>query len=304
MTYETIESFLAIAKTGSISRAAELLFITQPALTRRLKNLETELGKELFVRRQGVKSSALTAEGERFYPVAEQWLLTWQATEAFRSGVDPTPLRVASVDSLNTYVLLPFFQALSSLPNRLRFQTHHSYEIYQLIDRQEADVGFVLQEISTANTVITPVFSEKMYLMGGTELFPEGTPVHPLYLDPAREVYMNWGISNRSWHEHWFGASATPHVHIDTVALMENFLLDGYWAIVPATVAAALSARSELRTVELLEAPADRVCYMLTNRRRPLKHVSWAGCFGRLFTHYLEENPYLTPLPTGEIFPL
>ncbi len=45
-----VEGFLEVARRGSVSRAAEALFITQPTLTARLHGLERELGIKLFLR--------------------------------------------------------------------------------------------------------------------------------------------------------------------------------------------------------------------------------------------------------------
>ena len=44
MTEREIEAFLTIVRTGSISAAAEVLYVTQPALSRRIRALEQELG--------------------------------------------------------------------------------------------------------------------------------------------------------------------------------------------------------------------------------------------------------------------
>lgn len=56
-----LQSFMAIAEEGSITRAAEILHITQPALSRQLVSLEAELGCELF--RRGKRRMELTDEG-------------------------------------------------------------------------------------------------------------------------------------------------------------------------------------------------------------------------------------------------
>ena len=63
MTYGDVEAFLAILRNGSITAAAEALFITQPALSRKLKSLEQELGVRLFEREQGRHYLTLTARG-------------------------------------------------------------------------------------------------------------------------------------------------------------------------------------------------------------------------------------------------
>ena len=65
MTEREIEAFLTIVRTGSISAAAEVLYVTQPALSRRIRALEQELGYQLFIRKKGLRNVGLTAEGRK-----------------------------------------------------------------------------------------------------------------------------------------------------------------------------------------------------------------------------------------------
>src|SRR3954452_21907247 len=67
-----VEGFLEVARRGSVSRAAEALFITQPMLTARLHGLERELGTPLFLRTpHGMR---LTVAGRSWIPFAERAL--------------------------------------------------------------------------------------------------------------------------------------------------------------------------------------------------------------------------------------
>ena len=50
MELRVLRCFITIAEEGSISKAAEKLMITQPTLSRQLKDLEQELGEPLFIR--------------------------------------------------------------------------------------------------------------------------------------------------------------------------------------------------------------------------------------------------------------
>ena len=61
MEIRVLRYFLAVAREGGINRAAEVLHITQPTLSRQLSQLEEEVGVKLFHR--GAKKITLTNEG-------------------------------------------------------------------------------------------------------------------------------------------------------------------------------------------------------------------------------------------------
>ena len=62
MDLRHLRYFIAVADAGGVSRAANRLNISQPAISRQIRDLETELGISLFDRRGG--RLVLTAEGE------------------------------------------------------------------------------------------------------------------------------------------------------------------------------------------------------------------------------------------------
>ena len=75
-----IQYLLAVAECGSISKAAESLFVSQPAVSLQMKKLESELGCSLLFRTaQGV---SLTPEGEAFREGARPVLEAWEQLEA------------------------------------------------------------------------------------------------------------------------------------------------------------------------------------------------------------------------------
>lgn len=105
MTNLEVEAFLSIVKTGSITKAAESLFVTQPALSRRIKALESKLGYPLISRRKGVRTIELTDEGRAFVSVAERWKLLWREAMGISELDKNAVLNVASVDSVRTYLM-------------------------------------------------------------------------------------------------------------------------------------------------------------------------------------------------------
>lgn len=66
----TLRYFLTVAQEGSITRAAEILYVAQPSLSQRIRSFEDMLGFELFDRSHG--QFVLSPEGKAFLPIAEQ----------------------------------------------------------------------------------------------------------------------------------------------------------------------------------------------------------------------------------------
>ena len=68
MELRTLASFVAVVDAGSLSAAADVVRITQPALSRQVRQLERDLGIALF--RRGHRRLELTSAGREFLPVA------------------------------------------------------------------------------------------------------------------------------------------------------------------------------------------------------------------------------------------
>jgi DNA-binding transcriptional LysR family regulator len=139
-----IEGFLEVARFGSVSRAAEALYVTQPTLTARLHALERELGERLFVRgRQGMR---LTDAGRAFLPYAER------AVRALRDGrraIDEVgsasagQLLLAAAPAVSTYILPSVLERFVADHPRVEVvvRTGHSEDVLQMVLRDEVQVG-------------------------------------------------------------------------------------------------------------------------------------------------------------------
>lgn len=111
MRQEDLETFVAVAESGTIAAAAEHLFITQSTASERIRSLEADIGHKLVERRRGVRKVALTPAGERLVPIASAILSLYD--EAARVDMRPRRQRliVAAADSLNGHLLIPFYRA-------------------------------------------------------------------------------------------------------------------------------------------------------------------------------------------------
>lgn len=86
MDRRVLEYFLAVVEEGSITKAAEVLHVTQPNVSRQIKELEEDLGKKLIIR--GKRGISLTEEGVFFKKRAEEIVALMERTEVDLSLFD------------------------------------------------------------------------------------------------------------------------------------------------------------------------------------------------------------------------
>ena len=146
MTLQQLRYVISIAETGSLGKAAEKLFVSQPSLTGAIKELEKELGFPVLKRgRGGVK---LTAEGERLMPAVRALLSSAEQlnqTAASIRGLDTGTVRIGAFTSVAVHWLpavLKEFQA--DYPNvDFKLLNGDYHDVEQWIEDGSVDIGFV-----------------------------------------------------------------------------------------------------------------------------------------------------------------
>jgi DNA-binding transcriptional LysR family regulator len=151
MRLRHIEVFNAVMLTGSVSAAARMINVTQPAVSRTLQHAELQLGFPLFQRVGGRLRP--TVEAQILYPHVErlfQQLDEVQRLSAnLRAGRGQGELRVLTVLALS-YEAMP--RAMSLFRQRhpslvVHHQALHSHQIIAALVRQEADVGYAFSAV-------------------------------------------------------------------------------------------------------------------------------------------------------------
>ena len=171
MEMQQVRYFLAVARTLNFTRAAEDCAITQPALTRAIKQLEDEFGGDL-IRREG-RNSHLTDLGGRMQPVLQQVYDSALAAKLLAAKVkrgEISTLGLAVSRTLNLDLILP---ALTELQRKfeglqLKLRRGSGAEIYAMLKGGEIDlamggpVGVVWDRLEA-----WPMFSEAFDLVVG-----------------------------------------------------------------------------------------------------------------------------------------
>jgi DNA-binding transcriptional LysR family regulator len=122
-----LRAFCQVARLGSVSRAAEALYLSQPAITLQLQALERELGVKLFER--VARRLALTREGDALYALARPLVEGIDRLPAeFREqikGLDAGELHVAAGSSTILYLLPKIVEAYRRAHPDVRLTLHN-----------------------------------------------------------------------------------------------------------------------------------------------------------------------------------
>jgi DNA-binding transcriptional LysR family regulator len=147
MRLRHIEVFNAVMLTGSVSAAARMINVTQPAVSRTLQHAELQLGFPLFQRVGGRLQPTL--EAQTLYPHVERLFTQLDEVQrlsaSLRAGGSQHELRVLTVLALS-YEVLPRAVRLFRQKHPARVVHHqalHSPQIVSSLVLQEADVGYV-----------------------------------------------------------------------------------------------------------------------------------------------------------------
>lgn len=140
--------FFTVAKTGNISKAAEALYISQPAVSKSITKLEQSLGHTLFKRsKKGVR---LTEEGETLYlhlSTAFESIETAEKTLKRIGQFGMGHLRIGVSTSLCKYILLPYLQDfIEEHPHvKISIECNPTYETVQLLKQGKIDIGLICE---------------------------------------------------------------------------------------------------------------------------------------------------------------
>lgn len=175
MNPELLKTFLAVCKQMNFTRAAEERLLTQPAVSRQIKQLENRLGVSLFEKLG--KSIQLTDAGRALVPQAAALLGQMdRIVETIRgfSGADRGRMRIGASTTPGYYVLPTVLGEFHrKYPEvELEYVVENTLHIEQCIVRNELDIAFVGGHLLNAALRIEKVLDDQIVCFCG--------PLHPL----------------------------------------------------------------------------------------------------------------------------
>ena len=162
MELRVLNYFVTVAREQNISNAAETLHITQPTLSRQLKDLEDELGKTLFIR--GKRKIILTEEGMLFRKRAEEILDLVKKTEkeiSLSSEFISGDIYIGTGESDAIRIIADIIQTLQKKYPDIHYHisSDDSFDVMENLDKGLIDFGILIGNIDKTkyNYITLPV---------------------------------------------------------------------------------------------------------------------------------------------------
>jgi DNA-binding transcriptional LysR family regulator len=168
MDLTLIRSFLSVAETGAITEAAERIGITQPALSRRLQQLEEHLGVELLVR--GRKGVALTEIGRLVQSEAQTIVARYERMREMVTShqrLEGGTVRIGGGATAVSYMLPEAIAAFQAAHPQVRFQMREagSSEIADDVVAGHLELGVVTLPVRDRELDVTPLTTDRIVLV-------------------------------------------------------------------------------------------------------------------------------------------
>ncbi len=220
MDDELLKTFLEIHKTRHFGQAADNLFITQSAVSARIRQLEQEMGVKLFTRdRNNIRP---TAAGEKLVKYAEDILNTWNRVKINIAIEDEnkTSLSIGAVSSLwDIYLnrwLMKFTDSNQDVV--LNCQVLSADNIRLKISNNTLDFGFTYVAPQEPQITVMKTLPIKFIMVSSENNLNADDAVRKNY------IYVDWGISFSEVHSQHFQDMPTPLMRIDAGRIAKRFI--------------------------------------------------------------------------------
>lgn len=265
MDYDTFETYVILCETRNITKTAELLYKTQPAISSRIKQLEKSLGCTLIMREKGKKTITLTTKGEEFLHVARKFINLYSEINTVQTTLS-NRLVISSIDSLSVSITSDICNTLIADYNtRISLLTYQTPDAYRMAADKQLDIAFVSADKKVSGVICEPIFKLD-YIVVQRNPHPE--PPMSISLDqlnPETELYQRWNSEFEAWHHSRFGTN-NYGIHIDSCATLKRFLhLPDSWAVIQRCNLDEIAADIPVQVYTLPEMPPERTCYMISN---------------------------------------
>ena len=280
MDTQNLKAFLLVAETGSFSLAAQKLHLTQPAVSKRVAQLEEQLATELFDRIG--RNVSVTEAGQALLPHAQAVQQELQAAEQsirdLEGGV-AGDLRLATSHHIGLHRLPPLLSYFSTtFPDvTIDIDFMDSEQAYELVMQGSAELAVVtLAPTSEASIITLPVWQDPLDFMAhkdhalvhAAQVDLNALSQHPAIL-PGLNTYTGQ-IVKRLFDQHGLPLQVSMATnYLETIRMMASVGLG--WTVLPRSM-----RDDSLTTLKVGEDRIERTLGIVYHRRRSLSRAARA----------------------------
>ncbi|WP_116473942.1 LysR family transcriptional regulator [Zobellella maritima] len=195
MDIQALKTFLTLAEVQRLSLCAEQLCLTKSAVSSRVRQLEQQLGEQLFVR--NARGMQLTDAGRSFYRHAMVMHQRWiRAKLEIRDKSSRARwLRLGAHTALANDLLLSWSSAIRARYPELglHLEADYSNEIVRQVAQGTLDIGLIFVADTTSGLVVEQVLEDKLIMVSS-----DARALEQVHVD--RYLYLDWGWGYNAAH--------------------------------------------------------------------------------------------------------
>lgn len=216
MTIRHLKIFIAVAETGSMSAAANRLYLTQPTVSQTIRDLEDHYQVQLFDRLH--KKLFITQEGQQLLNLARMTVSSFDNLEiSMRRFQERMPLRIGSSLTVGTCLMSSVISDLEQEHPEMELYSFvsNTAEIEQKLLRRELDLAVVEGIIESPELACIPIVEDSLVLVCGKDHeFYHKEVIYASELEGRRFAIREKGSGTRKLFEQYLSAR---NIHIEPV---------------------------------------------------------------------------------------
>lgn len=211
MDTELLKTFLEVNRTRHFGKAADNLFLTQSAVSARIRQLEQLLGVALFTRTRN--NVQLTPQGERLLRHADSILSTWSRArqEIAAPGAATAALAVGAVPSLWDIYLTRWLVDLAERMPALSViaEAHSADALLRRVRERTLDLAFSFESPQVAEIAVVELIGVRLVMVT-----THGTAHSDALFDRGDYVLVDWGTGFAGAHAQAFPGAPPPRLRV------------------------------------------------------------------------------------------
>ena len=166
-----IYTFLVVYESKSFSKAAEILEISQPAITQKIKQLEEFLGFKLIERKKN--GIILTPKGKSFLEIAQNFKESMNNIEIKINNLrkESTPITIGATSTIGNYILPKYLPNLRDLLNKnINIITKDNLTLIKQLENRKFDLIFTTLKLSDDDIEFIPLLKDEIVFFSNKPL--------------------------------------------------------------------------------------------------------------------------------------